>query len=180
MEEPVVSVFDDLAARQDAAVCTSCSLAHGGWRLLVRRPAVAAVAWLQDSLALVISLGALLPAKARRAAAGRRVQHHTVTGFAWRSLHGDGADEEGAAISEAHASLTRRFTPVVLAAECLNTFSLSALLQKVSHYAAAAHTYLVTLNSLRAAHHPFAITQGRITLGWYSAFPLDSFPTLFA
>jgi len=175
-EEPVVSVFEDLAARQEAAACPSCSLAHGGWRLLGARAGVAAVAWLEDSLALVVTLGAPLPAKARRAAAGRRVQHHTITGFAWRPLHAGGGeqDEEAAAISEAQASLTRRFPPAALAAECLNTFSLSALLQKVSHYAAAAHAYLAALHTVRAAHHPFAINQGRVTLGFVSRAPEQS------
>ena len=86
---------------------------------------------------LEIQLGEKLkPKKSRKTMGGnKRVQHHVVTAFQWRSLHIEEEEteeslgetdvedvEEDKCISEAHSSLTRRFSPAVMAAECLNTY----------------------------------------------------------
>ena len=87
---------------------------------------------------LEIHLGEKLkPKKSRKTMGGnKRVQHHVVTAFQWRSLHIEEEEEreeslgetsvedveEDKCISEAHNSLIRRFSPAVMAAECLNTY----------------------------------------------------------
>jgi len=71
-------------------------------------------------------------------------------------------------ISEAHSSLTRRFSPAVMAAECLNTYSLAALLSKISHYAAVACSYLTALNRVRSRFFPFTVEDGLVTVGFVS------------
>ena len=87
---------------------------------------------------LEIHLGEKLkPKKSRKTMGGnKRVQHHVVTAFQWRSLHIEEEEEreeslgetsvedveEDKCISEAHSSLIRRFSPAVMAAECLNTY----------------------------------------------------------
>ena len=152
---------------------------------------------------LEIHLGEKLkPKKSRKTMGGnKRVQHHVVTAFQWRSLHieeeeekEDGLGEtsvedveEDKCISEAHNSLIRRFSPAVMAAECLNTyrfvplchqscrkvasisqvsiFSLATLLSKISHYASAACSYLKALNRVRGRFFPFKVDQGRVTVG---------------
>ena len=109
----------------------------------------------------------------------KRVEHHIVTAFQWRSLHIDEEGELGEeerlmeaetdkCISEAHSSLTRRFSPAVMAAECLNTYSLAALLSKISHYAAVACSYLTALNRVRSRFFPFTVEDGLVTVGFVS------------
>ena len=132
---------------------------------------------------LEIQLGEKLkPKKSRKTMGGnKRVQHHVVTAFQWRSLHIEEEEteeslgetgvedvEEDKCISEAHSSLTRRFSPAVMAAECLNTYSLAALLSKISHYAAVACSYLTALNRVRSRFFPFTIEDGLVTVGFVS------------
>ena len=130
---------------------------------------------------LEIELGEKLkPKKSRKTMGGnKRVEHHIVTAFQWRSLHMDEEGELGEeerlmeaetdkCISEAHSSLTRRFSPAVMAAECLNTYSLAALLSKISHYAAVACSYLTALNRVRSRFFPFTVEDGLVTVGFVS------------
>ena len=129
---------------------------------------------------LEIKLGEKLkPKKSRKTMGGnKRVEHYLVTAFQWRSLHMDqeGEEEEDRlmdietdkCISEAHSSLTRRFSPAVMAAECLNTYSLAALLSKISLYAAASCTYMAALNRVRRRFYPFTVEDGLVTVGFVS------------
>ena len=115
--------------------------------------------------------------KSRKTMGGnKRVEHHLVTEFQWRSLHLNEEEEEDEeeerltdkCISEAHSSLTRRFSPAVMAAECLNTYSLAALLSKISLYAAAACSYMTALNRVRRRFYPFTVEDGLVTVGFVS------------
>ena len=129
---------------------------------------------------LEIKLGEKLkPKKSRKTMGGnKRVEHHIVTAFQWRSLHLDENEDEeeerlmdaetDMCISEAHSSLTRRFSPAVMAVECLNTYSLAALLSKISHYAAVACSYLTALNRVRGRFFPFTVEDGLVTVGFVS------------
>ena len=125
---------------------------------------------------LEIKLGEKLKLKKSRKTMGgnKKVEHHLVTAFQWRSLHLDNDDEEEGerlldkCISEAHSSLTRRFSPAAMAAECLNTYSLAALLSKISHYTAAAASYLKALNKVRGRFFPFTVGEGLVTVGFVS------------
>ena len=126
---------------------------------------------------LEIKLGEKLKLKKSRKTMGgnKKVEHHLVAAFQWHSLHLDDEemDEEedrlaDKCISEAHSSLTRRFSPVAMAAECLNTYSLAALLSKISHYTSAAASYLTALNRVRGRFFPFAVEDGVVTVGFVS------------
>ena len=105
----------------------------------------------------------------------KKVEHHLVTAFQWRSLHLDDDEEVeeeerllDKCISEAHSSLMRRFSPAAMAVECLNTYSLAALLSKNSPYAAAAASYLTALNRVRGRFFPFSVEDGLVTVGFVS------------
>ena len=132
---------------------------------------------MEGSLMLEIKLGEKLKLKKSRKTMGgnKKVEHHLVAAFQWHSLHLDDEemDEEedrlaDKCISEAHSSLTRRFSPVAMAAECLNTYSLAALLSKISHYTSAAASYLTALNRVRGRFFPFAVEDGVVTVGFVS------------
>ena len=143
---------------------------------------MAALTWLEGSLMLEIKLGEKLKGKKSRKTMGgnKKVEHHLVSAFQWRSLHLDDelTEEEeeeeedrltDKCISEAHSSLTRRFSPAAMAAECLNTYSLAALLSKISHYTAAAASYLTALNKVRGRFFPFTVEDGLVTVGFVSS-----------
>ena len=125
---------------------------------------------------LEIKLGEKLKLKKSRKTMGGniKVEHHLVTAFQWRSLHLDDEEIEeedrltDKCISEAHSSLTRRFTPALMGAECLNTYSLAALLSKISHYTTAAASYLTALNRVRWRFFPFTVEDGVVTVGFVS------------
>merc|ERR1719270_527142 len=189
-EDTDVSIFTELAARQrqkqeEKDGCRDSGQHHGEWKLMGFNDKVAAVSWMEGSLMLEIQLGEKLkPKKSRKTMGGnKRVQHHVVTAFQWRSLHIEEEDEkeeslgeagvqdveEDKCISEAHNSLIRRFSPAVMAAECLNTYSLATLLSKISHYASAACSYLKALNRVRRRFFPFKVDQGRVTVGFVSS-----------
>jgi hypothetical protein len=176
LREVVVSVFAELAARQAGEPA-------GRWRLVWDRPDrhVAAFSWLGSSLLLLLTLGDRLPPrKGRKSTAGRRVEHWTVASLAWRSLHLDPSEaltEEDQCITEAHESVTRRFGPARLATDCPNTYSLSALLQRVSAYTAPAALYLDSLNSVRRRFYPFSVRDGVVIFGQYLSYFFSYFIT---
>ena len=159
--DTIVSIFKELETRQkqkqeEVDGCKECDKHHGEWSLLgfndqvfacfghlsltfFFSSQVAALTWLEGSLMLEIRLGEKLkPKKSRKTMGGnKRIEHHVVNSFQWRSLHLTNEDEEDEdrlgdvvdtetdkCISEAHSCLTRRFSPAVMSAECLNTYRL--------------------------------------------------------
>jgi len=93
VDDTVVSIFQELETRQkqkqeEMDGCKECDQHHGGWKLLGFNDQVAALTWLEGSLMLKIELGEKLkPKKSRKTMGGnKKVEHHIVTAFQWRSL----------------------------------------------------------------------------------------------
>jgi hypothetical protein len=171
-QDCMVSVFTDLSCRQSREPqCQGCGASHGAWHLVCHKPErdVAAVTWLEGSLMLVIRTGERLkPKRSRKTGESRSVEHYTVTELSWQSLHlreGEEGDEEDQCTSEAQAFLTRRFRPASMATDCPNTYSLAALLKKISVSASHGHTYLNSLNKVRNNFAPFGVKDGIVTVG---------------